>query len=74
METKSHYVNTKWLSESIDAAVSLYDRIELLYTDAPYGTAIDRGLGAALRSMANVVETLRIARRDNRIEEKGGEA
>lgn len=68
METETHYVNTRWLSECIDTAVCLYDRIELLYTDVPYGTAIDRGLGAALRSMSNVIETLRIARKDNRIE------
>lgn len=74
METKSHYVNTKWLSEDIDAAVSLYNKVELLYTDAPYGTAVDRDLGAALRDLANAIEALRYARRDNRIEQKKNEA
>lgn len=72
MYTKTHYVNTIWLSEDIDAAVRLYDKVELLYTDAPYGTAVDRDLRAALRDLENAIEALRYARKDNRIEEKGG--
>lgn len=69
METKTHFVNTRILSEAHDHVLEALSMVEELEVIAPSNTSVDSNLRAAIDCLERTSQFLVWARINNRIKE-----